>query len=102
MWTRCETKQNAKLQKEFQVTRYIWTFAEQWCTAKKADLLAILWVGLREQLQKYNQRNPSGQQIPPPIRPDATTPSRPALEVLSPLPLPKPVTPVAGSSRTPL
>ena len=39
-------KQNAELQKEFQVTRYIWTFAEQWRTAKKADLLEIFWLVL--------------------------------------------------------
>ena len=61
MQTRCEMKQNAELQKEFQVTRYIWIFTEQWHMAKKADLLAIFWAALREQLQKYNQRNPTGQ-----------------------------------------
>ena len=70
--------------------------------SQKGRSLGNFLAGLREQLEKYNQRNPSGRKIPPPIQPDATTSSHPAPKVLSPLPLPEPVTPVAGSSRMPL
>src|SRR6202044_2371033 len=58
-------RENADLHSEFRVTRYIWAFADEYRSAKKADILGNFWSGLSAGLKIYDTINPTGRRITP-------------------------------------
>lgn len=84
MRIRRESKTNADLLKEFKVTRYLWSFAEEWRSASKAHRLGDYWGRLAGALEIFDTVNPISRRIAPsqiqvPTQVDQTMarPSRP-------------------------
>jgi hypothetical protein len=96
MRTKQGNKNNHDVYREFSVTRFLWTFCEQYYVARKAGQLDFFWGVLRKSMERYDDENPSGrreQRNRPPsainqrTRPPLPRPKTP--KVTSP-PLPKP------------
>lgn len=58
-----ETKQNAELQQEFAVTRFLWEFATKWHHAKTSNQMDQFWLGVKNSLYHYDKENPEGRRI---------------------------------------
>ena len=53
-------KKTPSLLEEFNTTRFLWTFAENWMRVKKAGKLNKYWGDVRSVLEKYDVENPTG------------------------------------------
>ena len=101
MKIRFTTFENAELQQEFSVPRYVWEFAEGFIPAKKEGKLVRFWGETATKLKEFDEKNPTSRgksqlehaidqslsMAPPPPRP-----SPPPADLLPPLrsqPLPR-------------
>ena len=66
MRIRRETADNAELQRELKVSRYLWIFAEQWHRAKTSNDLDGFWPRVRTYMETFDNKTPNGRRIPPP------------------------------------
>ena len=109
------TKEQAELQHEFKVNRFLWQFAGDYMIAKKGNALDKFWPQLPSILKKYDTINPAGRRSPPVLAANAassikatsgdvqrTAVKTPAMKNVPPsLPPAKPIAPPPPSSAIP-
>ena len=73
MQAKKQNKNNANIYREFNITRFLWTFCEQWIRAKKARLLNTFRGNVGNAKKQYDHKNPAGRR-------DQTMPRPPTVD----------------------
>jgi hypothetical protein len=63
MQAKKQNKNNEFIYREFNVTRFLWSFCEQWMRAKKAGLMETFWGDVRNAKNKFDRENPAGKRV---------------------------------------
>ncbi|KAF8811077.1 hypothetical protein BYT27DRAFT_7253207, partial [Phlegmacium glaucopus] len=107
MCTTRTTTDNAELQHEFQVMRFLWRFADVYQGARRAQGLdGVFWDGLAQVLKDFDAKYPTAHRtpvpgVPPPVHPTIPIipPNEATFRVMMPTrPRQQEPTPVAGPS----
>jgi hypothetical protein len=61
MRTKRETRENDEIQREFNLPRYIWVFAQNWILGKRENKLEKFWGEVRGSLEEFDKKNPTGR-----------------------------------------